>query len=105
MEKVDEARRIREFALSFEQEVGMKWICEVQKSIVCFGGGGAPAYTPPPAAPPSATPATLASASVASTAANRQNAIGAAAQDIGTSSAGVAPSSVSTAKQTLGGVS
>lgn len=67
-------------------------------------GGGAPSYTPPPAAPPAATPATLASSSVAANAATRQAAMGADAQDVGTSAEGVAPSSVSTAKSTLGGV-
>lgn len=70
-------------------------------------GGGAPSYTPPPAAPPAAQPATLASSSVAASAATKQNNMGAAAQDIGTTGGaqGVNPTSVNTAKTTLGGVS
>lgn len=80
-------------------------ICDVQHGITMLGGG-APAYTPPPAPPPVAAPATLASSSVAASAANKQNQEGAALEDFGASGTqGVAPGSVTTAKQTLGGVS
>lgn len=68
-------------------------------------GSSPPSYTPPPAPPPQAAPPTLASSSVASSAARQRNEMGAAAQDIGTSAQGVAPSSVTTGKTTLGGVS
>ena len=86
----------------FNSEV---WIYEPK--AYCMGGG-APSYTPPPAAPPAAQPATLASSSVAANAASRQNAmVGSAAQTVGTPGGeqGVAPMSVTTGKTTLGGVS
>ena len=89
----------------------ISFICDVQNNILCFGGGSAPSvpqYTPPPAPPIQAAPATLASSSQAQDAAAQQNLKGAAAesQDVGASGIeGVAPSSVTTAKQTLGGVS
>jgi hypothetical protein len=63
-----------------------------------------PKYTAPPAVPPAAAPPTLASSSVAASAAQQRNETGAALQDIGTSPQGVAPMSVSTGKQTLGGI-
>lgn len=72
-----------------------------------MGFGSSPGYTPPPAVPPSAAPPTLASSSVAASAATQKNAEGAALQDIGTSGGaqGISPTSVSTGKATLGGVS
>lgn len=70
-----------------------------------IGFGSKPQYTPPPAPPPAAAPATLASSSVAESAANKLNATGAALQDFGANGPeGVNPSSVNTAKTTLGGV-
>ena len=68
-------------------------------------GGGAPKYTPPPVVPPAAAPATLASSSVAQSQASNSNITAASMQDIGTSAQGVAPTSVTTGKTTLGGVS
>lgn len=70
-----------------------------------MGFGSSPSFTPPPAPPPAAAPATLASSSVASNVASRQAQMKAAAGTIATSPEGVAPSSVTTAKTTLGGIS
>lgn len=72
-----------------------------------MGFGSSPSYTPPPAVPPAATPPTLASSSVASAAASRQNLARGEASSFGTpdGAKGVDPTTVSTAKQTLGGVS
>lgn len=69
-------------------------------------GASTPSYTPPPAAPPQAAPATLASASISASSAKQRNTQGAALSEFGTAGGaqGVAPSSVTTAKQTLGGV-
>ena len=87
-----------------------EWV--YQPIALCFGGSGsapaAPVYTPAPPPPPQAAPATLASSSQAQNAASQQTLKGAAgaSQDIGAAGVeGVAPSSVTTAKQTLGGVS
>ena len=72
-----------------------------------MGFGSSPSYQAPSQPPPAAQPATLASSSVAANAAQKQNQIGAAAQDIGTpgGAQGVAPMSVTTGKTTLGGIS
>ena len=70
-------------------------------------GSATPSYQPPPAPPPSAAPPTLASGSVVSkTATNQANAAGAYGDTIATpgGAEGVNPASVSTAKETLGGV-
>jgi hypothetical protein len=83
---------------------GIVWTCDTQ--IVCMGGS-APSYTPPPTPPPAAQPATLASSSVAANAAAANNAMNRQAAAYGTDGGGqgVAPSSVTTGKTTLGGIS
>lgn len=79
------------------------WVCDAQYEIKSFGGGPTP--TPPPAVPPAASPPTLASSNVVGNSAQKQAQADASyGGTIQTGPEGVAPTSVSTAKQTLGGV-
>ena len=77
-------------------------------NICIFGSPpAAPAYTPPPAPPAAAAPPVIASAATAAAATSQSTKSMGEQAEFGTpgEAEGVAPASVGTAKQTLGGVS